>query len=126
MGPWPELRRPLFLGAVGLFGGLQLLRYGCGMPLPVLLTSYLADLLSMPIILTLALYAYRRLVARSCTLVFPDSWLWLAWLYVAVWFELLLPAVSARAVADPFDVVAYALGTLAFRAWLNRADEDSW
>ncbi len=34
--------------------------------------------------------------------------------------EGILPYFSARAVADPFDVVAYAVGTLAFRYWLNK------
>jgi hypothetical protein len=48
------------------------------------------------------------------------TWLLLAWAYVSVWFEVLLPHFSNQAVADPLDVVAYAVGTLAFRHWLNR------
>lgn len=120
-----EFRRPLFVGAVLLFGGQQLLRHVLAVPVPALLTAYLGDVVSMPIMLTLALFAQRRLVAHSRTFVFPASWLLLAWLYVSVWFEVLLPGCSARAVADPFDVVAYALGTLAFRYWLNRAGEET-
>jgi hypothetical protein len=115
-----EFRRPLFVGAVLLFGAQLLLRHGLGVPEPALLRAYLGDVLSMPLILTLALVAQRRLVAHSGAFVFPDSWLLLAWAYVAVWFEVLLPHFSARAVADPLDVLAYAVGTLAFRRWLNR------
>ncbi|GAA4002035.1 hypothetical protein GCM10022408_11710 [Hymenobacter fastidiosus] len=115
----------MFVGAVLLFGGQQFLRYVLAVPGPALLTAYLGDLTSMPIILTLALFAQRRLVAHSRTFVFPDSWLLLAWLSVAAWFEVLLSVFSARAVADPFDVGAYALGTLAFRHWLNRAGEET-
>lgn len=120
MPGWFEFRRPLFVGAVLLFGGQQLGRYVLGVPIPTLFQAYLGDVVSMPIILTLALVAQRRLVAHSGTFVFPDSWLLLAWAYVVVWFELLLPHFSSRSVADPLDVVAYAVGTLAFRHWLNR------
>lgn len=123
MRGWPEFRRPLFVGAVLLFGGQQFLRHVLGMPVPALLQAYLGDAVSMPIILTLALVAQRRWVANSHTFIFRDSWLLLAWGYVSVWFEGLLPYFSAHAVADPLDVVAYAVGTLAFRRWLNRAAE---
>ena len=125
MQAWSEFRRPLFLGAVLLFGGQQLLRHVLSVPVPALLTAYLGDVVSMPIMLTLALFAQRCLVAHSRTFVFPSSWLLFAWLYVSVWFEVLLPCFSARAVADPFDVGAYALGTLAFSHWLNRAGEEA-
>ncbi len=121
MSSWFEFRQPLFLGAIVLFAGQQFLRYVLFVPIPGLLQSYLNDVISIPLMLTVALYAQRRLVARSYTFVFPDSWLLLAWGYVSVWFEILLPCFSVRAVADPFDVAAYAVGTLAFRRWLNRA-----
>ena len=91
-----------------------------GLPISTLLQAYLGDAVSIPSILTLALVASRRLVAHSPTFVFPNSWLLLAWGCVSVWFEV-LPGFSARAVTDPLDVVAYAMGTLAFRHWLNRA-----
>jgi hypothetical protein len=120
MPGWSEFRRPLFVGAVLLFGAQQFGRHVLGVPLPALLQAYLGDVISMPIILTLALVAQRHLVAKLRTFVFPDSWLLLAWAYVSVWFEVLLPHFSNQAVADPLDVVAYAVGTLAFRHWLNR------
>ena len=118
--PWPELRRPLFVAVAAAFLLAQGLRYGLGWPLPAVLTSYLADLTSMPVLLTLALATYRRLVARSLRFTLPAAWLLAAWLGVSVWFEVLLPCFSVQAVADPLDVVAYGLGTLAFGRWLNR------
>jgi hypothetical protein len=96
--------------AVRLFSAWQL---------PACVTAYLADLTCMPILLTLTLVVQRRL---TCNLAFtlPDSWLVAAWLYVSVVFEIVVPAWSTRYVHDPLDAAAYALGTLAFRYWLNR------
>lgn len=120
MRQWPEFRQPLFVAAAALYGAHQLNRHVLQWPLPELLTSYLADIAGMPVILSVALAAQRRLVMRSRAFVLPDSWLLAAWAYASVWFEGLWPYVSATAVADPWDVVAYGLGTLAFRYWLNR------
>ncbi|WP_460619405.1 magnesium citrate secondary transporter [Hymenobacter ruber] len=89
-------------------------------PLPALVTSYLADVLALPVMLTLALAVQRRLGNHSRHFILPDTWLLASWLFVSVWFEGILPSYSRQAVADPLDVVAYALGTLAFRQWLNR------
>lgn len=120
MRPWPEFWRPLFVVAVLLHGLLQLNRRVLHVALPTPLTSYLGDLLALPVLLTLALAAQRRLGPHPTTFIFPDAWLLAAWLGVSVWFEALLPRFSPHAIADPFDVLAYALGTLAFRRWLNR------
>ena len=120
MKRWPEFRQPLFVAAAALYGAYQLNRHVLHWSLPELLTSYLADTVAMPVILSVALAAQRRLVARSLAFVMPDAWLLAAWAYAAVWFEGLLPYVSATAVADPWDVVAYGVGTLDFRCWLNR------
>jgi hypothetical protein len=115
----PEFRQPLFVTAALLYGLLQLNRRVLHTPLPSLLTSHLGDLLAMPVLLTLALAAQRHLGNKSPDFVFPDTWLLAAWLFVSIWFEGLLPWLSAQAVADPLDVLTYALGTLAFRHWLN-------
>jgi hypothetical protein len=120
MPGWPELRRPLFVGAVLLYAALRLNRYWLHCPLPTPLTAYLADLVAMPVLLSLALALQRRLEGRPSTFVLPDTWQLAAWLGVSIWFEGLLPLFSTKAVADPLDVAAYALGTLAFRHWLNR------
>jgi hypothetical protein len=110
----------LFVGAVLVYVAFQLNRYVGHWPVPAPLSSYLGDVASMPVILSIALAAQRRLVMHSRAFVFPRSWLLAAWAYVSVWFELGLPHISAQAVADPLDVVAYAVGTLAFGRWLNR------
>ncbi|MBH8557163.1 hypothetical protein [Hymenobacter negativus] len=117
---WPEFRRPLFLVAASGYGLHLFNRYVLHVPLPALVTSYFADVLAMPVMLTLALAAQRRLGNHSRKFIFPDTWLLASWFFVSVWFEGILPGYSRQAVADPLDVVAYALGTQAFRQWLNR------
>ncbi|MBF9236925.1 hypothetical protein I2I05_05910 [Hymenobacter sp. BT683] len=121
MKRWPEFRHPLFVGATLVYLAFQLNRRALHWPLPELLTSYLGDVVAMPVVLSLALAAHRRLVARSLAFVLPDSWLVGAWAYVSLFFEAFLPCVSTAAVADSWDAVAYAAGTLTFRYWLNRS-----
>ena len=115
---WGHLGHPLVLGAALLYAALRLNRGWLHQPLPTLLSSYLGDALCMPLLLSLLLAAHRWLIKRRGTL--PVAWLVGAWACVSVWFEGLLPLWSPRAVADPFDVLAYALGTWAFHHWLNR------
>jgi hypothetical protein len=119
MRGWPELRQPLFLGATGLYGVYQVGRHVCLGALPALVTGQLADLTAMPVLLSLALGAQRRLGQYGGTWVLPDPWLLAAWAYVTLVFEVLLPHLATHAVGDWRDVVAYALGTWAFRRWLN-------
>ncbi|MDJ0366436.1 hypothetical protein QMK33_14855 [Hymenobacter sp. H14-R3] len=101
-----------------LYSGLYTNKHWLHWPLPTAITSHLGDLLSLPLMLSLALAAHRLLINPVGTL--PRAWLVVAWLVVAGWFEGLLPLWSAQAVADPLDVLAYGLGTLGFHYWLNR------
>ncbi|OUJ73116.1 hypothetical protein [Hymenobacter crusticola] len=114
-----ELHRPLFAGAAAVYGLFKVLQLSHWVSFPTYITSYLADLTCMPILLTLTLVVQRRLT-QNLAFIFPSRWLVAAWLYVSVVFEGLVPQWSSRYVSDPLDVVAYALGTLAFRIWLNR------
>ncbi|MBO2012421.1 hypothetical protein [Hymenobacter negativus] len=112
------LRHPLFLSSALLAGCAQLSKRWLHWPLPAWLTSYLSDILFLPLTLSLALAAHQLLYGRQATL--PGSWVLAAWAVVALWFEGLLPRWSATAVADPFDVLAYAAGALLFQRWLNK------
>lgn len=112
------LYHPLLVVAALAYAALWLNRSYLHYTLPPLVSSYLADLLCMPLLLSLTLAAHRWLINRQGTL--PVTWLVGAWAYVSVWFEGLLPLWSPRAIADPLDVLAYALGTWAFYRWLNR------
>jgi hypothetical protein len=106
------------MSAALAYGSGQLARRWLHWPLPGLLGAYLGDLLCLPLMLSAALALHRALICRTGTL--PGAWVLGAWLAVSVWFEGLLPLCSAQATADPLDVVAYALGGLAFQRWLNK------
>ena len=112
------LCHPLFLGSALLAGSYQLSKRWLHWPLPAGLTSYLSDVLFLPLALSLALAAHQLLYGRRATL--PGSWVLAAWASVALWFEGLLPLWSAQAVADLWDVAAYGVGALIFQRWLNK------
>ncbi|MCB2379492.1 hypothetical protein LGH70_17985 [Hymenobacter sp. BT635] len=119
---WPrEFRRPAFWLPLLTYLLYQLNARLWHRPLPTLVTAYLSDLLAMPVILTLALVVQRRWVQHRADFRLPDSWLLGAWLYVSVWFELVMPRLSGGFVSDVLDAVAYGLGTLFFRQFLNRS-----
>lgn len=128
---WPrELRHPLFLVGTGLYVVAVLYKYAGSVsahwpPLLPLLRAHLADALTLPLELTLALCAMRRLYFRRPEFVLPTSWIFSTWVVMSVWFELVLPRYDARATADPLDVVAYALGGLVFWRWMNLPDRPS-
>ncbi|WP_375437924.1 hypothetical protein [uncultured Hymenobacter sp.] len=125
MRRWPgELRHPLFLVGVALYVLVAAHKYGgplfADWQLPSLVRFYLADVLALPLELTLILYVMRHWYFRSPGFKLPASWIFSAWLVTAIWFEGVLPRIDARATADPLDVVAYAVGGLLFWRWLNR------
>ena len=110
--------QPLFVAAALLYTGCQVNKRWLHWPLPAWLTSYLNDVLCLPVMLSLALAGHQLVYGRRATL--PGSWVLAAWAGVALWFEAVLPRWSAQAVADPWDVLAYAAGALAFQRWLNK------
>ena len=114
------LRHPLFLGSALLAACYQLSKRWLHWPLPAGLTSYLNDVLFLPLMLGLALAAHQLVYGRRATL--PGPWVLAAWAGVALWFEGLLPLWSPHAIADPWDVAAYAVGALGFQRWLNKSD----
>ena len=115
------MRHPLVIASGLLYAALCISRRQLHLTPPPLVAFYLADLLFMPLLLSFALAGQQVVYGRDHL---PATWLLGAWAGASLWFEVLLPRWSARAVADPFDVLAYALGTLAFHRWLNQPPAD--
>lgn len=101
-----------------LAGGYQLSKRWLHWPLPAGVAAYLSDVLFLPLMLGVALATHQLVYGRQAVL--PGRWVLAARAVVALWFEGLLPRGSATAVADPFDVLAYAVGACIFQRWLNK------
>jgi len=115
-------RLRLLLAAFSLIYGLLYAdRYWLHWPLPPFITSYLADVLALPLILSGALWLMRHIYFGRPDFSLPATWVISAWAGLSIWFELLLlPHLRPRTTtADGFDVLAYALGGLIFWRWLN-------
>lgn len=80
---------------------------------PVLVANYLADLLCLPLMLSVVLLLIRLVQnARRVYLTWPM--VLFAFCYVSIVFEFLLPRYYVRFTSDPFDVVMYALGGIGY------------
>ena len=122
---WPqELRHPLFLVGTVLYLIVAVQKHGGPLfrewLLPDVVRFHLADLLALPLELTLMLYLMRRWYFRRPSFVLPTGWIVSTWLVFAVWFEGILPLFDNRATADPLDVLAYAVGGFIFLRWMNQ------
>jgi hypothetical protein len=84
-----------------------------------LVSDYLADLVAMPIILGIVLWAWRQRPERA-PLPLPRIYVASTVFLFSVLFEWIFPAISPRFTADPWDIGCYALGAMAFCLWLNR------
>ena len=87
-------------------------------PRPEVISSYLDDLLVMPIILTICLFGTRYVHSDHNLRLSIVSALSVAVLY-SFYFEAYLPERSSRYTADWFDVALYFVGALLFYAFQN-------
>jgi hypothetical protein len=104
-----------------MVGGVYAVLLACkksGIYIPYL-SDFGADLLAIPFILTIALWAVRITDPRRKNHLFSPGYIAVAVLLIALLFEGLFPILSNRFTADPLDVLCYALGGLAF-AWAQK------
>ncbi|QCR24021.1 magnesium citrate secondary transporter [Pontibacter sp. SGAir0037] len=83
------------------------------------LFSYLDDLLSMPIVLTIILTA-ERLYFSDNRFVLPWHYTLAAVVLFSIFFEWLFPLFSQRHTADAWDMAAYAIGAVLFHFSINK------
>ncbi len=111
----------LFFICFGIFlGNLFLLHLS--LPLPTFFSSYLNDLLCMPIVLSVCLFIIRKISKRKDLKISLFSAFSLATLY-SIYFEWYLPEVTTRYTQDVVDVLLYFGGALIF--WLVQRSEAS-
>jgi len=80
---------------------------------------YLNDVLCLPVVLTLALWLHQKLFPQNCRHRLNAAQVIFVVLYFAIFFEGILPIISARYTRDYLDILAYALGGLAYYFLFN-------
>ncbi|WP_143544537.1 hypothetical protein [Salinimicrobium sediminis] len=89
--------------------------------LPEFFSSYLNDLLCMPVVLGICLFLIRKFSRKEQLKISLFSAFSLAAFY-SLYFELYLPEVTQRYTADVVDVLLYFTGAFAF--WLVQRKDD--
>ena len=84
---------------------------------PTFVSSYIADLCCMPVVLSICLFVLRQIQKEYGTL--PRWFISLMVIYWGWYFEYYLPQTSHLYTADLIDVLMYALGALIFYLWQN-------
>lgn len=95
-----------------MFLGLQIWLY-LEFPLPNLLRFYLADLLCMPVVLSICLFSARS-IKKDPKLNLSAFSIFSLFVFYSVYFEVLMPEIHERYTADPLDVLMYFCGSLIF------------
>ena len=112
-------RYPLVVGLMACYLIHLLFKFG-RVPVPWFISHYFADLLCMPLLLSVVVIGMRG-VKKDPNLILPGSMIVMAVLYVAFVFEYWLPLHWSRYTADVFDLLMYGVGGLGFyffQTWL--------
>jgi hypothetical protein len=78
------------------------------------ISDYLADLLCLPIVLSIVLFAMRKMRVVPESFELTPAMILAALIYFSIVFEWLLPLWSDRYQSDFLDIVAYSLGAIAY------------
>lgn len=82
-------------------------------PIPDVLRFYLADLLCMPVVLSICLLA-ARFLKKDSNLELSIFSIFSLFVFYSVYFEIIMPKIHVRYTADPLDVLMYFCGSLIF------------
>jgi FtsH-binding integral membrane protein len=88
---------------------------------PQWFSSYFADALCLPLMLSYLLLWIRR-VKKIPTFKLTPTMVFTAWLMVSLVFEWFAPSYSKRYTADVMDVVVYAFGGMFFYIFQRKRD----
>lgn len=108
-----------FFIPVLLFAGNQVLEKVFEIFIPWV-HAYLDDLLALPVILGITLQIYRWIHPLGEDFRFKKEHVIVAFLYVSVVFEGILPWYSEVYIRDFWDTLCYGLGTIFFHFKINR------
>ncbi len=101
-------RYPLLSSLLVLYAVHLVLKFG-RVPVPMFFSHYFADLLCMPLLLSVAVLVMRW-VRADAGLHLSGAMILVATLYVSLVFECVLPLFFQRYTADVWDVLMYGVG----------------
>lgn len=88
------------------------------------LQAYLDDLLCMPVVLGISMQMMQYLRTHKERYYLSKTHVLLAFGYISLMFEVVLPAFSDTYTSDPWDVLCYALGSMVFYQSVIRPIKD--
>ena len=103
----------VFFWSLLIFYVFGLLMTYAAISFPKIIRNYYADLVALPIMLSIILTILRHLKSEK-NLVLSKYKVFVAFIYLSVVFEFILPYFSLRYTRDYYDVVAYAIGASIF------------
>lgn len=109
------ISHPLFIVIASMYLVYYALKHS-GIVLPLFFTNYFADLVSVFVLNTIALFCVRKLFGRpnfelSLTMITSS------FLLTSLFFEVILPRQSSYYVADVIDVFCYLISALTYYLW---------
>jgi branched-subunit amino acid ABC-type transport system permease component len=109
------ISHPLFLVLAGLYMTYYTLKHS-GVALPELITNYFADLTSLFLINTIALFALRKLFRRP-ELELSLGMIGISFVLISLFFEVIFPRQENYYIADWNDVLCYFISATVYFLW---------
>ncbi len=106
---------PLFLVVFFIYLTYYILKH-MGIEMPVFITGYLADLLSLFLINTLVLFLLRKIYTRP-NLELNIGMVAISFVLITVIFEVLQPMNDNYFIADPIDILCYFASASIYFVW---------
>ena len=113
------ISHPLFLFVSGLYLTYYFLKHS-GVVLPEIITNYFADLTSLFLINTIALFGLRKLFRRP-ELELSLGMIGISFIFISLFFEVILPQQENYYIADWKDVLCYFISASVYFLWRNSA-----
>jgi len=80
---------------------------------PTWFSSYFADLLCMPLLLSYSVIMIRK-IKKTPSLILNKKMILFAFIYVSIVFEIILPEISTKFTRDYLDILMYFIGSIVF------------
>lgn len=106
---------PIFIIVLLVYLTYYILKH-TGFEMPALITSYLADILSLFLINTLVLFILRKIYSKP-NLELSVGMIVISIILITLIFEVIQPMINEYFVADPIDLLCYLISGSLYYVW---------